>query len=282
MSPIPEENKIIAVVPAREFADVIPQLYAPFKHYVSALVPLMLEHVWQLKKKNNTSASSEIMNCAWMGRLITLDKRVQDSEKHNDITGWKELKNYLVQCIDDCQTESALPAMTARCMKAVSPIVEKRFIENYYFPKRIFHCWWYTIHDGDTHLAIHLVNAYQPDSPFDHLHHFVSTMLQTVEEAVRVYSNIKVVSCGSWLNQLPKFQQLWPESFKEEQKILNETGGFGPGAWGQYMTTEGGFNERKANELRTNGKHPFTLTEAKSPLEEVISHLRNLLVKTPH
>ena len=282
MNDIQEKYNNIPAIPAQGFIDEIPKLYAPLKNYVPKVIYLMLHHVWQLKRNNNTSASEEFMNCAWLGRLITLDKRVQDKEKQNNITGWKELKDYLTKCIDNCTGESALPVAIADCMQAIIPVIEQRFEENYFFPKRMFHCWWYTIHDDNTHLAIHLVNAYQPESPFDHLHHFASTMLQTIEEAVKNYPDIKIVSCGSWLNRLPKFRQLWPESFKEDQEILNETGGFGPGAWGQYMTTDGGFNEKKANELRRTGKHPFALTEAKSPIDEVVIHLKNLIAETIH
>lgn len=241
----------------------------------------MLEHVWQLSTKSHTSAQEELMNCAWIGRLLTLDTRVQDKEKQNEISGWIGVRNYLAKCIDDCK-ETELPAMKKACMEVVTPIIVQRFQDNYHFPVRMFHCWWYTIHDDNTNLALHLVNAYQPKSPFDHLHNFLSTMLQAVEHAVASYSTIQMVSCGSWLNQLEKFQQLWPPSFKQNQRILNETGGFGPGAWGQYMTTGGGFNEAKADILRRTGKHPFALTEAKCPLEEVIAHIKKLIAETNH
>ncbi len=133
------------------------------------------------------------------------------------------------------------------------------------------------MHDDGTHVALHLVNAYQPQSPFENLHHFSSTMLQAVEHAVNVYPSIEIVSCGSWLNGLQKFQSLWPLSFCVNQKVLNESGGFGPGAWGQYMTTAGGFNEQKAAILRETGKHPFALTEAQSPVKEVIGHLKQTI-----
>jgi hypothetical protein len=279
VNPVSSIYQKLQITPPQGFVDEIPRLYAPLKNYVPGIISLILEHVWRLKTDNHTSAKEKLDNCAWIGRLITLDKRVLDDEKKNDIGGWSELKDILLKYIDDCKSESALPFLVANCMQVISPIIEKRFIENYHFPPRMFHCWWYTIHDNNTHAAIHLVNAYQPDSPFDHFPHFVSTMLQAIENAVKNYPDLKIVSCGSWLNQLPKFQQLWPESFKENQKIINETGGFGPGAWGQYMTTFGGFNEKKANVLRKTSKHPFTLTEAKSPLKEVQIHLKKLIAE---
>lgn len=274
------QNTSIAIGPSQEFADAIPMLYAPLESYVKGIIPLMLEHAWQLKKKSHSSAQDELANCAWIGRLITLDKRVQDSKKQKEIPGWIEIKNHLVKCMESCQCEAELSTMADACMEMVSPIIAHRFQKDYRFSLRPFYCWWYTVHNNNTNLALHLVNAYQPESPFDHLHHFLTTMLQAVEHAVSFYPTIQTVSCGSWLNGLPKFQELWPESFQHNQKILNETGGFGPGAWGQYMTTDGGFNEKKADDLRRTGRHPFALTEAQSPLDEVIAHLKRRIAET--
>ena len=264
----------ISVMPQQEFADAIPLMYAPLKAYVTNIIPLTLEHTWQQKRKKNSSSFEELLYSGWSCRLITLDDRVLNRDKQNEIPGWPGLRDYLVKCLDECKVETKLPEMIDSCMRLIQPILESRFEENYHFPERMFHCWWYTMHDENTHLALHLVNAYQPESPFDHLYHFLTTMLLAVEQAVAEYPNIKMVSCGSWLNQLSKFQQLWPESFKHNQKVLNETGGFGPGAWGQYMTTGGGFSEVKADILRKTGKHPFALTEAHSPVVEVIAHLK--------
>lgn len=272
-----EKYQDLALTPEPAFADAIPGMYAPLKEYVTKLIPLVLEHVWQQVNEKKETAPEALLHSGWICRLITLDNRVLNRDKQNEIPGWPPIREYLINQLDKCKDATQVAEMTDSCTQYLLPILETRFVENYHFPKRMFHCWWYTVHDDNTHLALHLINAYQPDSPFDHLNHFLATMLQAVEQATAAYPAIKMVSCGSWLNQLLKFQQLWPESFKQNQKVLNETGGFGPGAWGQYMTTSGGFSEAKAAILRTTGKHPFALTEAKSPVVEVIAHLKKLI-----
>ncbi len=271
------KHKKILFVPQNGFTDAIAAMYAPLKEYVMNVIPLMLEHAWQQKKTKRTSAFEALLYSGWICRLITLDNRVLNRDTQDEIHGWPDIRNYLINCFDECKDETHLPKMVRNCMTVVQPILESRFEENYHFPERMFHCWWYTIHEGNTDLALHLINAYQPDSPFDHLNHFLSTMLQAVEQAVAVYPDIKIVSCGSWLNQLAKFQHLWPASFKQNQIVLNETGGFGPGAWGQYMTTAGRFSEAKAAILRGTGKHPFALTKAQCPVAEVIAHLKKIV-----
>ena len=275
-----EKYKTLAIVPQHEFADPIPVMYAPLKEYVTRVIPLMLEHVWQQKRVKNTTSFEELLYSGWICRLITLDNRVLSRDKQNEIPGWSETREYLIQYLDECKAETQLHAMTQSCMEYIQPILEARFKDNYHFPKRMFHCWWYTVHDGGTHLALHLINAYQPESPFANLNHFLTTMLQAVEHAVDAYPSIKVVSCGSWLNGLTKFQSLWPVSFRFHQNILNEAGGFGPGAWGQYMTTAGGFNDEKAAVLRKTGKHPFALTEGKTSVDEMITHLKKTILST--
>ena len=263
-----------------EFVDMIPSIYAPFESYVTNVIPLMLQHAWQVKQIKKNSSLEALQHSGWICRLITLDKRVLEPEKQNDIKDWPEIRDRLIIYIDECKAENQLSKMADNCMQLLTPILQKRFHSNYHFPKRDFYCWWYTIHDSETHLALHLVNAYQPDSPFNNLQHFLTTMLHAVEHAVKSYPKINIVSCGSWLNRFPKFQELWPESFKQDQKVLNETGGFGPGAWGQYMKTDGGFNGEKAAVLKNTGRHPFALTEAQCFLEDLLAHLNNVIPRT--
>jgi len=269
-----EGNRRINFNPATEFFDGIPFLYAPFKEYVLKIVPLMLEHIWQQKHAKKSTIDEELLHSGWICRLITLDKRVLIADKQLEIQGWPEIKGFLQNSLESCTSEESLVKTVDDCIQYLLPTLESRFQDNYRFPLRDFHCWWYTIHDDDTHLAIHLINAYQPDSPFDHLEHFRATMLHAIDHGLASHPDIKIVSCGSWLNQVPKFQYLWPESFIKNQKVVNITGGFGPGVWGQYMTVDGGFNEEKALILRKTGKHPFPLTESFCFVEEIISHLR--------
>lgn len=266
----------IAVFPEVGFIDNIPILYAPLDAYVTGVMPLMLEHVWWRQNNNYGSAHQELRHSAWIGRLITLDNRVQDPLKENEVAGWAEMRDELIGNIERCKNQGDCGAMIKDCMQLVMPVVESRFLKKYSFPQMEFYCWWYTLHDDNTHIALHLVNAYQPESPFDQLDHFVSTMLKAVEEALSIHPEIKKVSCGSWLNDVSRFLQLWPASYRINKKILNTSGGSGPGVWGQYMTVDGGFNDRKADILRSTGVHPHPLSESYCNVDELIHHLEKM------
>ena len=101
MNLFPTEFHKIADIPPGEFADGIAQLYAPLRSYVSGVLPLMIEHAWQLKMKDNCSAEDALNNCGWIGRLITLDTRVLNNIKQNEIQGWLPLKLQILHCLDD-------------------------------------------------------------------------------------------------------------------------------------------------------------------------------------
>lgn len=266
-------------VPEHEFADDVAIMYSPFEGYIGRIASLMLEHIWYLKKNGKSSLADELLRSGWICRLVTLDKRVLNPEKQDEIPGWREIREHLMKSLNECREEAQIPDMLIQCMNILLPILKPRFEKDYRFPERRFHSWWYTIHDDETHLALHLINAFQPESPFDHLPFFLNTMLAAVKHAVNHHPAIQVVSCGSWLNGLSKFQRLWPESFKRNQKIINLNGGLGPGAWGQYMTIDGGFNDEKAEQLRRMGRHPVALTEARSSVSEVLLHLQNLIAE---
>jgi hypothetical protein len=270
----------IPIVPPDGQEDVIAQLYAPLQHYVPGVISLMIRHAWDLHRQKHIPVKEALMDCAWIGRLITLDKRVQDRESRVHIEGWSQLEDAIIARLESCKNKQELDSAVGYCMQLISPVTEKRFQHDYRMPLRKFHCWWYTIHEDETLLAVHLVNAYQPESPFAHLHHFAQTLLMTIEDALASYPRISRISCGSWLNQTTRFRQMWPLSFQQNVRVLNETGGFGPGVWGQYMTTEGGFHTSKAASLLASGKHPFALTEAESPLEEMFPHITHIAEQT--
>jgi hypothetical protein len=259
------------------YLDKIAVLYAPLENYLNDLIPLMLEHIWKLKKIKNTSYYEELVYTGWLSRLITLDKRVLDNTTENEIPGWPELKFELIKNFESCQSEKDLQQMVERNGQLVLSIIGERFDPSYKFPERQFCCWWYTIHEDETNVAVHLINAYQPCSPFSRYDHFVKTFYLAIMDAINKYPSIKKASCGSWLNNHRTFQSLWPSNFYQSSKVINVSGGLGPGVWGQYMTQNGGFHFDNARILKKTLKHPFPLIECSCSIKDLQSHLDKLI-----
>lgn len=259
--------------------DKVAALYAPLKPYIENVIPLMLKHTWILKNKFDNDAEYQLRQSLWVCRLITLDSRIIDFEKEDRIEGWESLRGKIIKQINNCTSSNNLERMTNNIMNLLNPILHKNYIDGYCIPPREFRSWWYSIHEQETMVAVHIINSYQPESPFSHLKSFSGNLLRAVLDAMNTNERITTVQCGSWLNQYPKFQRMWPNSFLENQKLLNKTGGLGPGAWGQYMRADGKFMEKNASYLLENGVHPYVLTEAECQINEFLVHLRNFIKK---
>src|SRR5688500_14460812 len=117
-----EKYNSIATAPQPEFTDAIPIMYAPLKDYVIKVIPLMLEHVWQQQRAKNTSAFEELLYSGWICRLITLDNRVLNRHQQNGISGWPDVREYLIHSLNECEDETQLRTMTHSCMEYIQPI----------------------------------------------------------------------------------------------------------------------------------------------------------------
>lgn len=255
-------------------------MYAPLAAYVQGVVPLMLRHSWQRARHNDTSVLEQLRDSLWLARLVSLDSRVLSPETRAEAGVWPQLESELCALLDQCQSDEDLPASLSQAMNLLAPHITPRFLDHYRFPQRQFNCWWYTVHQENTVIALHLVNRYMPDSPFRHATQFAGEMLAAMTHGLATYPSITTVECGSWLNEHSGFQRFWPGSFLDSQTMLNREGGFGPGAWGQYMAADGSFVIANAQHLIANGTHRYTLTERNCPAIDLVDHLRQLTENT--
>ena len=262
---------------ANPYADPVPMLYAPLERYVPPVLRLILLHVWDRKQQEATTTAALLDDCRWLARLVTCDQRVMSPGTEAEIPGWASLKQELVDRIDAADDPVKAEAMAYGCMRLLMPTVGERFIAGYRMPERPFHCWWYTLHRDNTLVAVHLVNADMPDSPLADLPRFARDLLHAMEDARNQHPTITHVECGSWLNHHSTFMRLWPQLYLDSRRIECVAGGFGPGAWGQYMTADGAFNARRAHKLREAGLHPYPLSEAHCQVGDAVRHLKCLL-----
>lgn len=256
--------------------DEIASLYAPLESYVRGVLPLMLRHSWQQARHHDTPVLDQLRNSLWLARLVSLDTRVLNPKTSAAAGAWPQLEDELCGLLEQCQSDEDLPDCLNQAMLLLTPHVSSRFVEGYRFPQRPFNCWWYTVHKDNTMLALHLVNGYMPESPFEHAACFAQDMLSATTHGLAAHPSITTVECGSWLNEHGGFQRFWPASFLKGRTVLNTEGGFGPGAWGQYMAADGSFVTANAEHLIANGTHRYPLTERQCPLSDLLNHLQQL------
>ena len=247
----------MALVVIDPHTDDIASLYAPLETYVGSVVPLMLQHARQLAYSKQTPLRNQLRQCQWLARLVSVDSRVVDDKSRCEVGLWMQLEERLCSLLEAVSDDdTGADAMNA-AMALLRPHLKERYIADYRFPKRPFNCWWYTVHQQNTRLALHLINAYMPDSPFKHAAEFAADMLKATLHGIDEFPSVNSVECGSWLNEHGGFQQFWPASFMANRSIVCVDGGFGPGAWGQYMAADGSFVESNARYLLEHGRHRY-------------------------
>ncbi|MEN6452622.1 MAG: hypothetical protein ABFD10_00070 [Prolixibacteraceae bacterium] len=258
----------------KTFEDKVAAMYAPLGEYVPKVIRLMLFHIWDLAKRSGTSAGEQFDHVTWLARLVTLDRRV--TSKISALPEWIKVRTKLVRLMDECNNECNTSAMEQSGLEMLLPLLKTRFQPNYVFPEQPFHHVWYTMHEENELVAVHFINADMPKSPFEDMEKFAGYLLIAIENACSKFPAIQQVECGTWMNDVAHFLRLWPESYQNSRYDREDTGGFGPGWWGQYLTAAGGFNEKTAAFLRTTGKHLHPLSIGRCPIEDILAHLKYL------
>ncbi|GAH00826.1 unnamed protein product, partial [marine sediment metagenome] len=176
--------------------DNVAAMYAPFGEYVPKVAKLMIWHIWDMAMRSGTTADEQMDNVAWLARLVTVDRRVMTCI--SSLPEWQKVRTQLVSVIDTCKSESQTPAMEQRCLDILLPLFKVRFQPNYVFPEKPFHHLWYTMHEENTLVAVHFINADMPNSPFEDVKKFGDYLLRAIEDACKKYPTIREVECGTW------------------------------------------------------------------------------------
>jgi hypothetical protein len=255
--------------------DNIAAMYAPFSEYVSNVAKLMVWHIWDLTKRSGTTVGEQMENVAWLSRLATLDRRVLTDAA--SLPEWQKTRDQLINLISKCESKDQTYLMEQQCLNLLLPWFQPKFRDNYIFPEQPFHHLWYTMHEENSLVAVHFINADMPESPFLDIEKFGGYLLRVIENACQKYPTVQEVECGTWMNNVPRFLKYWPETYHNNRQDWEDTGGFGPGWWGQYMTAAGRFNEKAAEILRRTCKHRNPLSIGRCPVKDAITHLRDYL-----
>ncbi|MBT3601907.1 MAG: hypothetical protein HOE48_17415 [Candidatus Latescibacteria bacterium] len=137
--------------------------------------------------------------------------------------------------------------------------------------KRAYACW--TFDDGDDDIAIHIANVYQPQSPLSERYvDFVAMLLKLLRDTKERRPEVVKVGCGSWMNSIKPFQDMFPQSWHASAR-KSPRSGFGMGHWGQFVTREGKFHERNGQLLRDTGDFPFASLYCHAPIDDILGHL---------
>ena len=92
----------------------------------------------------------------------------------------------------------------AKTHKRWTPTPEQRPYEAWSFDYR-----------SDDRMNIHIANAYAPDSPLSEKRvQFAAALTRLLEDSQKNRPDVEVVACGSWLNSVPTFLDLFTDTWK--------------------------------------------------------------------
>lgn len=138
---------------------------------------------------------------------------------------------------------------------------------------RPFECWWFD-HHGE-----HIANAYRPRSPLGEMWAPFGESLRRLLRHVReAHPHVSTVGCASWLNDVPRFAQLFPPAWSREATVI-EPIDYTMGHWGQFTDRRGDFHFTNGRRLRETGRLPFRCLRCRCAMDELEEHLERVLAR---
>lgn len=120
-----------------------------------------------------------------------------------------------------------------------------------------FGCFRYDYNHDRKAVFLHIRNAVVSHSPFEDIDARRREMRALVEDIERKGLEVEQVCCGSWINGLKPFQELFPPGYADSFKISDPYSAGGYGWWGQLITKEGRINRRRAQMVHEEGRFEY-------------------------
>jgi hypothetical protein len=138
--------------------------------------------------------------------------------------------------------------------------------------ENVFGIFAYEVPDDEGDIVdYHIANSLMPDSPFRDMNARKCELMEMITSIKQRTKAIRL-ACESWLNAFPPFLKLFPDSYPEKNAAPPA---LSPGYnwWGQFMSRDGGFNEKNGQVLRSTGKFPFVPCRGECGIDELLEHL---------
>lgn len=121
---------------------------------------------------------------------------------------------------------------------------------------------------------IHIANTYAPESPLSEKRtQFAAALIRLVEDAKRDHPEVERVACGSWLNSVPTFLDLFPPTWPVDAEPSRNVR-YTLGHWGQFSDRRGDFHARNGARFRETGSFPYPCLHCHDDADAVLDHLR--------
>ncbi len=252
--------------------------------YVRELTKLKLWYVWWLRKHGGLDFDTAVEKRVGIVRMSVFRGDDPRNPGPEDVGGWERVLAKLRGVYEkhkDAPTSDDIEAEGLKLLwPFLEPAIKRDLAETAQWLRDAIGCFQYEFRpfyaepDSEDHLTLHVRNAYQPDSPFQHFSEMVDSLKQVVSRAELERPDVNMVQCATWLNSLPPFARLFPSAW-----IENARPGFPgnhTGWWGQFMDRRGGFHFVNAQRFRKTGEFPYRHVLCRCTTSDLLRHLSSL------
>ena len=253
------------------------------RDYVRRLVALKLWHAWRLHKCDDVDLETALVTRVDLYRLSVFGTDAQGGGPE-DAEGWQRVLDDLGAVYERHDADAMSSEIEVEGLALLWPSLEPRIerdaaqaAQTVAESSGCFTCEYtafYAEPESADHLTLHVRNAHQPDSPFQHLPEMIENLQSLIAGAQRERADVMWVQCGTWLNSFPPFARLFPQVWAET--AVPGTPGNHFGWWGQFMDRRGGFHEENARRFRETGEFPYMHLLCRCPLTDLREHLLTL------
>ncbi len=136
-----------------------------------------------------------------------------------------------------------------------------------------FGCFGYTVDEERRCVALHFYNAVCPASPFADPAALKDDLRQCVCAAALDVPDAQTAQCGSWINNLPRFLDLFPQAYASSLVETHPDGKSGLGWWGQFVTRNGGIHKERAHRLLSTGEFTYARMLGRCRFDDLLTHV---------
>ena len=95
-----------------------------------------------------------------------------------------------------------------------------------------------------------------------------------LEDSEKNRPDVGIVSCGTWLNSVPQFLDLFTDAWKLSGTASRNVG-YKLGHWGQFTDRRGDFHARNGARFRELGEFPCPSLGCSDRIDATLDHLRS-------
>jgi hypothetical protein len=192
----------------------------------------------------------------------------------DDIPEWNAILADLEKVFDAHINDEDTAKLEDKGLAVLLPILEAK-IDRFKLGRtepRPYEAW--TCDVWKNHVNIHIANTYLPESPLSEKRtEFAAALIRLLEDTQQSNPEVDTVSCGSWLNSVPTFLELFTEQWKRDGKAGRNVR-YTLGHWGQFTDRRGDFHARNGARFRDTGGFPYPALGCNDLIEAVLAHLR--------